>query len=352
MEFDAASRFGKTLEFDTAFTLATDPDTAWHLLLDVPRVTPHLPGATLESSADDEHHGKIKIRFGATTVTFKGTVRIAVLDDLTRTAILEATAREARGPGTATASFQATILPTETPALSRVTLHIRATLTGRSAALPTPLLHETATKLLTRLATTLPLPNTPQPPPTATPTSPPATPTSPPATPALPTKSNTKAPAKTEPAAPSPEPEPDTQPAPPSAPALPGGSGAEATFEERVAEAVRPSEFVPSGESEVEAALVERGAEIARSAEVVAEVVLESEGVVEAGLGVGVVSAVVGGGQGGEGSVGGGAEVLLAGSVFRGAARVGSGWRKVVAVVGLGVVVVWVVRGVVRWVKG
>lgn len=141
------------IEFDTEFPLAADADTAWRALLDVPRVAPLLPGVVLDAEDGDEHRGRVKIKFGATTVTFKGTVRTAVLDDLTRTAILEAAAREARGPGTAQASFQATVLPS--PTGSRVVLHTRATFTGRAATVPAPLVRETAGKLLARFAAAL-----------------------------------------------------------------------------------------------------------------------------------------------------------------------------------------------------
>ncbi|MDX6744449.1 SRPBCC family protein [Actinocorallia sp. A-T 12471] len=151
------------MEFDTEFALTADADTAWRALLDVPRVAPLMPGAVLDASEDAEHHGRVKIKFGATTITFKGVVRTAVVDDLTRTAIFEATAREARGAGTAEAVFQATVLPT--PDGCRVILHTRATFTGRAAALPTPLIQETATKLLTRFATSLTPSLTPQDPP-------------------------------------------------------------------------------------------------------------------------------------------------------------------------------------------
>ncbi|ROO90185.1 carbon monoxide dehydrogenase subunit G [Actinocorallia herbida] len=141
------------MEFATEFALTADAETAWRALLDVPRMAPLMPGVVLDDTADAEHRGRVKIKFGATTITFKGTVRTAVVDDLTRTAILEATAREARGPGTAEATFQATVLPA--PTGSRVLLNTRATLTGRAATIPAPLLTETCAKLLTRFAAAL-----------------------------------------------------------------------------------------------------------------------------------------------------------------------------------------------------
>ncbi|GAA2718385.1 SRPBCC family protein [Actinocorallia aurantiaca] len=142
------------MELDHDFTVAADADAAWPVLLDVERMHPLVPGAVYESGADGEYHGRLRIKFGPTTVTYRGTVRIAVVDDLTRTAILEITAREARGQGTVSGSLQATVLPSASSA--RVVLHTKLTFTGgRAASLSEHLVHDTGAKLLTRFSTNL-----------------------------------------------------------------------------------------------------------------------------------------------------------------------------------------------------
>lgn len=143
------------MELDHEFTVATDADTAWPVLLDVERLHPLMPGAVYESGSDGEYRGRLKVKFGPTTITYRGTVRLAVVDDLTRTAILEVSAREARGQGTVTGSFQAVVLPA-TDSSARVALHTRLTFTeGRAATLGASLVHDTGAKLLTRFATNL-----------------------------------------------------------------------------------------------------------------------------------------------------------------------------------------------------
>ena len=142
------------MELDHDFTVAADADAAWPVLLDVERMHPLVPGAVYESGADGEYHGRLRIKFGPTTVTYRGTVRIAVVDDLTRTAILEITAREARGQGTVSGSLQATVLPSASSA--RVVLHTKLAFTGgRAASLSEHLVHDTGAKLLTRFSTNL-----------------------------------------------------------------------------------------------------------------------------------------------------------------------------------------------------
>ncbi len=143
------------MELDHEFTVATDADTAWPVLLDVERMHPLMPGVVYESGADGEYRGRLKVKFGPTTITYRGTVRLAVVDDLTRTAILEVSAREARGQGTVTGSFQAVVLPAA-PSSSRVALHTRLSFSGgRAATLGEHLVHDTGAKLLTRFATNL-----------------------------------------------------------------------------------------------------------------------------------------------------------------------------------------------------
>ncbi|MEO3787794.1 SRPBCC domain-containing protein [Actinocorallia sp. B10E7] len=139
------------MELDHEFTVATDADTAWPVLLDVERMHPLIPGAVYESGTDGEYRGRLKVKFGPTTITYRGSVRIAVLDDLTRTAILEVTAREARGQGTVTGSFQATVLPSGDSC--RVVLHTTLVFAdGRAGSLGEHLVHDTGAKLLARFS--------------------------------------------------------------------------------------------------------------------------------------------------------------------------------------------------------
>ena len=71
------------MELDHEFTVATDADTAWPVLLDVERLHPLMPGAVYESGSDGEYRGRLKVKFGPTTITYRGTVRLAVVADPT-----------------------------------------------------------------------------------------------------------------------------------------------------------------------------------------------------------------------------------------------------------------------------
>lgn len=141
------------MELDHEFTVPASADVAWQALLDVERMAPLMPGVTHESGDDGEYHGKLKLKFGPMSVTYKGSTRIAVIDELTRTIIVEATAKEARGSGTGTATFQATVHADAEQ--TRVTIHSKVDLTGRPAELSRPVVSDTGARFFAKFAKAL-----------------------------------------------------------------------------------------------------------------------------------------------------------------------------------------------------
>ncbi|MEO5875815.1 MAG: SRPBCC family protein [Streptosporangiaceae bacterium] len=141
------------MELDHEFTVPAPADVVWPALLDIERMAPLLPGVTHESGTDGEYLGKAKLKFGPMSVTYKGSTRIAVIDELTRTIIVEADAREARGSGTGIATFQATVH--SDTGQTRVTVHSKVELTGRPAELSRHLVSDTGARLLGKFARAL-----------------------------------------------------------------------------------------------------------------------------------------------------------------------------------------------------
>jgi carbon monoxide dehydrogenase subunit G len=141
------------MELDHEFTVPASADATWQALLDVERMAPLMPGVTHESGDDGEYHGKLKLKFGPMSVTYKGSTRIAVIDELTRTIIVEAAAKEARGSGTGTATFQATVHAEA--GQTRVTIHSKVDLTGRPAELSRHLVSDTGARFFAKFAKAL-----------------------------------------------------------------------------------------------------------------------------------------------------------------------------------------------------
>ncbi|MHC5257698.1 SRPBCC family protein [Streptomyces sp. UC4497] len=91
------------MKLENTFGIPVAVEDAWRVLLDVERVAPCVPGATLTDSAGDEHRGRIKVKLGPIALTYSGTVTFRTRDETERVVVLEAGGREVRGNGTAKA---------------------------------------------------------------------------------------------------------------------------------------------------------------------------------------------------------------------------------------------------------
>lgn len=94
------------MELEHSFTVPVAEDRAWDVLLDVERVAPCMPGATLQSVDGDEIHGSIKVKVGPITMTYQGTARFTERDPAAHVITLEASGKETRGAGTASAKVR------------------------------------------------------------------------------------------------------------------------------------------------------------------------------------------------------------------------------------------------------
>src|ERR1700742_2305160 len=100
------------MKLENEFTVPAGIDDAWAVLLDVQRVAPCLPGATVEPAGDDgEFNGTMTVKIGPITARYKGSVRIEESDEANRRAVMRAQAKDARGQGTAAATITSTMEP-------------------------------------------------------------------------------------------------------------------------------------------------------------------------------------------------------------------------------------------------
>ncbi|MFC7717011.1 SRPBCC family protein [Nonomuraea recticatena] len=102
------------MRFEHEFTVPVPVEQAWAALLDVERVAPCLPGATLDIVEGEEFTGRMKVKVGPITVTYRGTARFEDVDKDAYTLTLQASGKEARGSGTASASVTARLTPRAT----------------------------------------------------------------------------------------------------------------------------------------------------------------------------------------------------------------------------------------------
>ena len=94
------------MELEHSFSVPVPVERAWDVLLDVERVAPCMPGATLDSVDGDEIKGRIKVKVGPIQMTYTGTARFTEVDKAAGVVVLEASGKETRGAGTASATVR------------------------------------------------------------------------------------------------------------------------------------------------------------------------------------------------------------------------------------------------------
>ena len=94
---------GEPVELENRFTVPASLETAWAVLLDVPRIAPCMPGAALTEVDGDRFSGTVKVKLGPINLTYGGTATIVSRDDVAHVAVIEGKGKETRGTGTAKA---------------------------------------------------------------------------------------------------------------------------------------------------------------------------------------------------------------------------------------------------------
>jgi uncharacterized protein len=145
------------IELDNSFTVPVPPEKAWDVLLDVERIAPCMPGASVLSISDDgnEIEGQVKVKLGPLSLTYKGTAKFTDKDQANHTIGIEATGKETRGAGTASANVQAVLKPGDAAGSTLVSIHTSLNVTGRPAQFGRSLLPEVSGKLIAQFAANL-----------------------------------------------------------------------------------------------------------------------------------------------------------------------------------------------------
>ena len=134
------------MDLEHSFTVPVPEERAWDVLLDVERVAPCMPGATLDSVDGDEIKGRIRVKVGPIAMTYAGTARFVEQDRDAHLITLEASGKETRGAGTASAKVRS-ILEGQGDQ-THVVVHTSLTVTGKPAQFGRGVLSEVGGKLI------------------------------------------------------------------------------------------------------------------------------------------------------------------------------------------------------------
>ncbi len=134
------------MELEHSFTVPVAEDRAWEVLLDVERVAPCMPGATLQSIDGDVIHGSIKVKVGPISMTYQGTARFTERDPAGHVITLEASGKDTRGAGTASATVRSMLEARGDE--THVIVHTSLNVTGKPAQFGRGVMTEVGGKLI------------------------------------------------------------------------------------------------------------------------------------------------------------------------------------------------------------
>jgi carbon monoxide dehydrogenase subunit G len=134
------------MELTNTFDVSVPVETAWAVLTDVERIAPCLPGAQLQEIEGDEYRGIVKVKVGPITAQYKGKATFVEKDDVNHKAVLDASGRDTRGQGNASATITAQLEPAGEG--THVTVTTDLTVTGKVAQFGRGVLADVSAKLL------------------------------------------------------------------------------------------------------------------------------------------------------------------------------------------------------------
>jgi len=141
------------MQLENEFSVPAPVSEVWKTLLDVERIAPCMPGATVERVDGDEVAGRVRVKVGPVTASYAGTARFVTKDEAAHRFVLEGSGRETRGTGTASATVEVSM--SEQDADTRVRVVTSLEVTGKQAQFGRGMMADIAAKLTDQFAACL-----------------------------------------------------------------------------------------------------------------------------------------------------------------------------------------------------
>ncbi|MEN9792638.1 MAG: hypothetical protein RL330_716 [Actinomycetota bacterium] len=142
------------MDLNHDFTVDVPVEEAWHILTDVERIAPCLPGAQLQEIEGDIYRGVVKVKVGPIQAQFKGQASFVERDDAAHRVVLKGEGRDTGGKGNASALITATLTPTGVGA-TQVKVHTDLSITGKVAQFGRGAMADISDKLLAQFVENL-----------------------------------------------------------------------------------------------------------------------------------------------------------------------------------------------------
>lgn len=171
------------MRLEQSFTVPVPVTQAWGVLLDLERIAPCMPGATLTEFDGEKFGGVVKVKLGPISLAYRGTGRIVERDEPGRRVVIAASGQDSRGAGGASARVTAVLHDADSGAATQVDVVADLDIAGRAAQFGRGMIGDVTNKLIKQFADCLaqtiaaegavleatPLPEPPSAPPVAAP---------------------------------------------------------------------------------------------------------------------------------------------------------------------------------------
>ena len=118
------------VELDHHFTSDKGVDHSWSTVMDLEKLVPCVDGGSvIEATGPESVKAEIKVKMGAMSMTFKGTVEVVEADEAEHRALLRVKSREQGGQGHANADVAFTLSD------GGGNVHTAAQITGKAASM-------------------------------------------------------------------------------------------------------------------------------------------------------------------------------------------------------------------------
>src|SRR5437899_4078752 len=134
------------MELNNEFRVSVDKGVTWKVLTDVERIAPLLPGAQLQEVAGDEYRGIVKVKVGPIQAQYKGSATFVEMDEAAGRVVLQASGRDTRGQGNASALIAVTMTPDGIG--TKVAVNTQLTVTGKVAQFGRGVMADVSGKLI------------------------------------------------------------------------------------------------------------------------------------------------------------------------------------------------------------
>ena len=118
------------VELEHRFETGKGTDHNWDAILDLDRIVPCVEGGkVIERSSDEKAKAEIKVKMGAMSMTFRGTVEVTERDDDAHSALFAVRSKDTGGQGYANADVRVTVDD------SGGAINTKATIAGKAASM-------------------------------------------------------------------------------------------------------------------------------------------------------------------------------------------------------------------------